>query len=57
MRVGVRTGAGIRLKVYGVRVKRTETAVHIVCGSALPDPDTPPCTCGLCLDDDRMQRR
>jgi hypothetical protein len=57
MRIGDRTGAGIRLKVYGIRVVRTETAVHIVCGAAPRDPDAPPCTCTFCLGDDWMQRR
>jgi hypothetical protein len=49
MRVGTRTGAGIRLKVYGVRVERTETAVHVAFGPIRRDPNRPAvCPCVPC---------
>jgi hypothetical protein len=39
----------ITFKVYGARVERTETAVHMAFGQFKRDPDAKPCMCGVCM--------
>ena len=48
----------ITFKVYGVRVVRTETAVHMVCGHILRDPNRPSvCPCRKCRGEDQAYHR
>jgi hypothetical protein len=56
-RAGVRTGRGMTLKVYGVRVERTETAVHLVCLSVPVDPNRTVCPCGFCRLEESLHAR
>jgi hypothetical protein len=58
MRGGVRTGAGIRFKVYGARVECTETAVHVAFGPIRRDPSRAAvCECVPCQREDAAYRK
>jgi hypothetical protein len=48
MRGGVPTGRGACVEVYGVRVTRTGTAVHMAFLSMPVEPKRLPCVCRVC---------